>query len=64
MDLQKRVERKLLLRVSSIVFLLYYFFAIDRGNIGFAALQMNESLGLTAETFGLASGLFIELRPD
>ncbi len=45
MDIQKRVERKLMLHVASIVFLLYFFFAIDRGNIGFAALQMNDALG-------------------
>jgi hypothetical protein len=58
MDIQKRVENKLLLHVASLIFLLYFFFAIDRGNVGFAALQMNASLGLTAEVFGFGSGLF------
>ena len=58
MELQKSVERKLMLHVASVVFLLYFFFAIDRGNIGFAALQMNDALGLTAEVFGWGSGLF------
>jgi MFS transporter, ACS family, tartrate transporter len=53
-----RVERKLLWHVASLVFLLYFSFAIDRGNIGFAALQMNTALGLSAEVFGLGSGLF------
>jgi MFS transporter, ACS family, tartrate transporter len=57
-DIQKSVERKLMLHVASIVFLLYFFFAIDRGNIGFAALQMNDALGLSAEVFGWGSGLF------
>lgn len=57
-DLGKRVERQLLLRIASLVFLLYFSFAIDRGNIGFAALQMNAALGLTAEVFGFGSGLF------
>jgi hypothetical protein len=33
----KRVERKLLFHVASLIFLLYFSFAIDRGNIGFAA---------------------------
>jgi MFS family permease len=57
-DLQKRVEHKLLLHVASVVFLLYFFFAIDRGNVGFAALQMNSDLGLSAEVFGYGSALF------
>lgn len=57
-ELATRVERKLLLHIASLVFLLYFSFAIDRGNIGFAALQMNAELGLTAEVFGLGSGLF------
>jgi MFS transporter, ACS family, tartrate transporter len=57
-DVAARVERKLLWHVASLVFLLYFSFAIDRGNIGFAALQMNAALGLSAEVFGLGSGLF------
>jgi ACS family tartrate transporter-like MFS transporter len=57
-ELATRVERKLLLHIASLVFLLYFSFAIDRGNIGFAALQMNVELGLTAQIFGLGSGLF------
>jgi MFS transporter, ACS family, tartrate transporter len=31
---------------------------IDRTNISFAALEMNRALGVTAEAFGLASGIF------
>jgi MFS family permease len=57
-NVAKRVERKLLFHVASLIFLLYFSFAIDRGNIGFAALQMNAALGLSAEVFGLGSGLF------
>ena len=58
LDVGKRVERKLLLHIASLVFLLYFSFAIDRGNVGFAALQMNAALGLSAEVFGFGSGLF------
>ena len=57
-DVATRAERKLLWHVASLVFLLYFSFAIDSGNIGFAALQMNTALGLSAEVFGLGSGLF------
>ncbi|AWT52188.1 MFS transporter [Mycolicibacterium smegmatis] len=31
---------------------------IDRSTISYAALQLNESLGVTAEVFGLAAGIF------
>jgi ACS family tartrate transporter-like MFS transporter len=58
MEIGRRVERKLIYRVATLVFLLYFSFAIDRGNIGFAALQMNEQLGLSAQVFGWGSGLF------
>src|SRR5262249_9432480 len=31
---------------------------IDRSSISFAALQMNQALGVTSEVFGLAAGIF------
>ncbi len=58
MSVKERTERKLLLRVAAVIFLLYFFFSVDRGNIGFAGLQMRQALGLSAEVFGLGSGLF------
>ena len=36
----------------------YFFSYIDRTNVGFAALTMNEALGLTATQFGFAAGIF------
>ncbi|MGA9599762.1 MAG: MFS transporter [Methylocystis sp.] len=41
-------------------FLAICFFAnyLDRVNIGFAALEMNKDLGLSATVFGLGSGIF------
>ena len=49
-----KVRRRLL------PFLALCFFAnyLDRVNIGFAALQMNKDLGLSATVFGLGSGIF------
>ncbi len=58
MTIESRTERKLMIRLVSIIFLLYFFFSVDRGNVGFAGLQMTKSLGLTSEGFGLGSGLF------
>jgi len=56
--LNGKIEKKLLLHVASITFLLYFVFGIDRGNVGIAALQMNMALGMSAESYGYGSGLF------
>jgi len=58
MSIQASVERKILARLATVIFLLYFLFAVDRGNVGFAGLQITKALGLSAETFGLGSGLF------
>ncbi|MDW4721128.1 MFS transporter, partial [Escherichia coli] len=36
---------------------MYFLAILDRGNISFAALQMNKELGLNAEMFGIAVGI-------
>jgi MFS transporter, ACS family, tartrate transporter len=58
MSVKTRTEQKLMMRLAAVIFLLYLLFSVDRGNIGFAGLQMMKSLGLNAEIFGLGSGLF------
>jgi ACS family tartrate transporter-like MFS transporter len=40
------------------MFLLYIVSYLDRVNVGFAALQMNQDLGLSASDFGFGSGIF------
>ncbi len=40
------------------MFLLYIVSYLDRVNVGFAALQMNQDLGLSASVFGFGSGIF------
>ncbi|WP_043480919.1 MFS transporter [Arthrobacter sp. SPG23] len=49
--------RKVTLRLVPILAIAYFFNSLEKTNIGLAALQMNESLGLTTAAFGLASGL-------
>jgi len=39
-------------------FLLYIVAYLDRINVGFAALQMNAALGLSARAYGLGAGIF------
>lgn len=58
-EMRKRVLRKVALRLSPFLGLLYFINYLDRTNLAFSAPHgMNAALGLTATTFGLASGLF------
>lgn len=50
--------RKTMLRILPFTFLCYVIAYLDRVNLGFAALEMNADLALTAEVFGLLSGIF------
>lgn len=50
--------RKVAWRIVPFVALLYVVSFIDRVNVGFAALAMNEQLGLTPAMFGWGAGVF------
>jgi ACS family tartrate transporter-like MFS transporter len=56
--LEERVIRKIAWRLIPFLMLLYLIAFLDRINVGFAALTMNHDLGLTAQMFGLGSGIF------
>src|SRR6266851_6128158 len=45
-------------RLIPFLFLLYIVSYLDRINVGFAALQMNQALGLSSTAFGLGAGIF------
>ena len=45
-------------RILPLLFAGYFAAYIDRVNVGFAALTMNQALGLTAAQYGLGGGLF------
>src|SRR5471032_567249 len=49
-----RVRRRLIPFLA----LLYFVAYLDRVNVGFAALQMNAALGLTALQYGRGAGIF------
>src|SRR3954468_7335341 len=57
-ELEKRVLRKVTLRIVPFVMLLYFIAFIDRVNIGFAALTMNKDLGFSPSVFGFGAGIF------
>ncbi|MDM0115437.1 MFS transporter [Variovorax sp. J22R133] len=56
--LEKATMRRVTLRLVPFLMLCYFFALLDRVNVGFAALQMNQDLGLSAAVFGLGSSLF------
>src|ERR1700712_199476 len=53
-ETMRRVARRLIPLLMCGYFAAYR----DRVNVGFAALTMNKSLGLSAEIFGIGSGIF------
>ena len=56
-DLTRAVSRARR-RLVPFLFLLYIVAYLDRVNVGFAALQMNTALGLSARSFALGAGIF------
>lgn len=55
---ERVVMRKIFWRVIPLLMVLYVVSYIDRINVGFAALTMNQDIGLTAYTFGWGAGIF------
>jgi len=56
-ELERSTIRKVAIRLMWFVMAMYFLAILDRGNISFAALQMNKELGLNAEMFGIAVGV-------
>ncbi len=50
--------RKITLRIVPFIMLLYFIAFLDRVNIGFAALTMNNDLGFSPSVFGFGAGIF------
>lgn len=57
-ELEQRVLRKITLRIVPFIMLLYFIAFLDRVNIGFAALTMNDDLGFSPTVFGFGAGIF------
>ncbi|WP_347558204.1 MFS transporter [Robbsia sp. KACC 23696] len=58
LTLEKRVMKKVMLRLLPLLILLYFFAFLDRVNVGFAALTMNKAIGLTPYLYGWGAGIF------
>jgi D-galactonate transporter len=57
-DLEARTIRKVSARLIPFLMMCYFIAYLDRVNVAFAAITMNQDLGLTATMFGLGSGVF------
>src|SRR6516225_6454232 len=57
-SIEARAIQKIWIRILPFVLLLYVVSFLDRINIGFAALTMNEELGISSQQFGFLVGIF------
>ena len=57
-DMEKRVIGKVMWRLIPFLIICYFVAYLDRVNVGFAKLHMNQALGLSEAAFGLGAGLF------
>ena len=57
-ELARSIISKLNWRVLPFVLVLYIIAMIDRTNVSFAALQMNEDLGFSKAVYGFGAGIF------
>ncbi|HBK09343.1 MAG TPA: MFS transporter [Acetobacteraceae bacterium] len=55
--IERSAFRKIIWRFMPLLTVAYILNYLDRSNIGFAALQMNKELGLTAAQFGFGAGI-------
>jgi ACS family tartrate transporter-like MFS transporter len=56
-SIEQTAFRKIIWRLLPWLTIAYILNYLDRNNIGFAALQMNKELGLTAAQFGVGAGI-------
>ncbi|WP_027798686.1 MFS transporter [Paraburkholderia dilworthii] len=58
MELEARTMKRVTVRLVPFLIVCYFVAYLDRVNVGFAALQMNKALGLSASAFGFGAGIF------
>ncbi len=57
-SLEKATMRRVSWRLMPFLLAAYLLCYIDRVNVGFASLQMNEAIGIDPKTYGLGAGIF------
>jgi ACS family tartrate transporter-like MFS transporter len=58
MNSEDRLMRKVIWRIVPLVFVLFIVNSIDRVNVSFAAIQMNQELGFSPRVYGFGVGMF------
>ena len=56
--IEARTIRKVRMRIIPLVLTLFVVAALDRNNIGFAALTMNKELAISSQQYGFIAGIF------
>ncbi len=57
-DFEKALYARVTRRIIPFLFLCYVFAYIDRVNVGFAKLQMQQDLGISDAVYGIGAGMF------
>jgi MFS family permease len=57
-EFERKTYARVTRRIIPFLFLCYIFAFVDRVNVGFAKLQMQQDLGITDAVYGTAAGLF------
>ena len=57
-DFEQRTYSKVTWRLMPFLFLCYVLAYVDRVNVGFAKLQMQQDLGMSDAVYGLGAGIF------
>ncbi|MDN4574771.1 MFS transporter [Pandoraea cepalis] len=57
-NVERETVRLVTWRLVPLIFVAWFVNYLDRANISFAALQMNQELGMGPEMFGFAAGIF------
>jgi MFS transporter, ACS family, tartrate transporter len=55
---ERELLRKITLRLIPFMFILYIVAYLDRVNVSYASLQMNDALGFSPEVYALGAGIF------
>src|SRR5947209_18297710 len=58
MDLESRTIRRVSRRLLPFLIVCYFVAYLDRVNVGFASLTMNQDLGISSTAYGLGAGIF------
>ena len=55
---EKAVYRRIDLRIVPVIMIAYVLAFLDRINVGYAQLQMKQSLGFSDAVYGVGAGIF------